>query len=666
MATARALRPRLLPTAAVLVACVGCDSTDQPMAPDSAPPAYAISDAAHEGMPHFFLLPPLVDAPVARGTFDATLAPTVEICALRSSACGEIIASFTKDAGPGGEVITVDREREQYQVDWKTDEFALSDATNYRIVVRVSAVLLGYVDVDVARNASQFKNLNTNEVIGLVDGRTLPIKFRAERGIPGRLAASPSEARVGEGDQLQLRAVVYDLHDEVVAETFRVRWTTSDTDIALVDDTGLLLGKAAGRATVGLSLGSLQALVATVNIFARRLAFVSTRPAPGGVNDIYTVNGLGGDLKLLTGEPGEPYVSNQPAWSPGGTKLAYQYAQRDIVVMNDDGTGKTHLTQNLASQVYLDANPVWSPDGARIAFQRDVIAEKQAEIYVIHQRQPHRAGRCRSRAPCPRERVGETAHDLGRAPRRLPLRRRGFERRGGAWRAVGRAGAHLLDRLRRSRVRRIEVRQRSRPALPHTTTTDEIVRGRLRPDRPPWAACTTTLCRQLGHPDLSRLPAGAPARHGGAFGRRRRRELRRLPPLPLALAEQRVRAACRWPAPSRCSARWAELIPKADWAPRMFRAKTTFEALARDAVEGYFHGVSNCRTRCARAVLGALPARLQGYSAIEVFHEPRRKPDRRSAVADPVPRLQDLAGRATSSPRSTAPAWRTRSRCGCR
>ncbi|MEO7494754.1 MAG: asparagine synthase (glutamine-hydrolyzing), partial [Massilia sp.] len=32
--------------------------------------------------------------------------------------------------------------------------------------------------------------------------------------------------------------------------------------------------------------------------------------------------------------------------------------------------------------------------------------------------------------------------------------------------------------------------------------------------------------------------------------------------------------------------------PKADWAPRMFRAKTTFEALARDLVDGYFHGVS--------------------------------------------------------------------------
>ncbi len=35
-----------------------------------------------------------------------------------------------------------------------------------------------------------------------------------------------------------------------------------------------------------------------------------------------------------------------------------------------------------------------------------------------------------------------------------------------------------------------------------------------------------------------------------------------------------------------------KLYPKADWAPKVFRAKTTFEALARDTVAGYFHGVS--------------------------------------------------------------------------
>ena len=35
--------------------------------------------------------------------------------------------------------------------------------------------------------------------------------------------------------------------------------------------------------------------------------------------------------------------------------------------------------------------------------------------------------------------------------------------------------------------------------------------------------------------------------------------------------------------------RW---YPKLDWAPRVFRGKTTFEALARDPVDAYLHGVS--------------------------------------------------------------------------
>jgi len=62
------------------------------------------------------------------------------------------------------------------------------------------------------------------------------------------------------------------------------------------------------------------------------------------------------------------------------------------------------------------------------------------------------------------------------------------------------------------------------------------------------------------------------------------------------------------------------IYPKADWAPRMFRAKTTFEALARDLVEGYFHGVSIMPDRVrAELFSDGFRARLQGYSAVEVM-----------------------------------------------
>jgi len=70
------------------------------------------------------------------------------------------------------------------------------------------------------------------------------------------------------------------------------------------------------------------------------------------------------------------------------------------------------------------------------------------------------------------------------------------------------------------------------------------------------------------------------------------------------------------------------LYPKADWAPRVFRAKTTFEALARTSVEAYFHSVSVIRNQQReRLYTPAFKALLGGYNAQAVF-------DRHAARAD--------------------------------
>jgi len=64
-----------------------------------------------------------------------------------------------------------------------------------------------------------------------------------------------------------------------------------------------------------------------------------------------------------------------------------------------------------------------------------------------------------------------------------------------------------------------------------------------------------------------------------------------------------------------------QVYPKADWAPRYLRAKTTFEALGRNSVEGYFHGMSIFRDDMRRALFTpAFRAQLAGYNAIEVFN----------------------------------------------
>ncbi|MBI5329080.1 MAG: amidotransferase 1, exosortase A system-associated [Betaproteobacteria bacterium] len=81
------------------------------------------------------------------------------------------------------------------------------------------------------------------------------------------------------------------------------------------------------------------------------------------------------------------------------------------------------------------------------------------------------------------------------------------------------------------------------------------------------------------------------------------------------------------------------VYPKADWAPRVFRAKTTFESLARDSVAGYFHGVS-LLSDAQRASLfhPAFSKRLSGYNAVEVL----RGHDARSPTDDLYGQVQYL------------------------
>ena len=82
-----------------------------------------------------------------------------------------------------------------------------------------------------------------------------------------------------------------------------------------------------------------------------------------------------------------------------------------------------------------------------------------------------------------------------------------------------------------------------------------------------------------------------------------------------------------------------QVYPKADWAPRMFRAKSTFEALARDSVQAYFHGMSILRDPMrARLFTGQFRQRLGGYNAVEVF----RRHAARAETTDPLSLVQYL------------------------
>ena len=64
------------------------------------------------------------------------------------------------------------------------------------------------------------------------------------------------------------------------------------------------------------------------------------------------------------------------------------------------------------------------------------------------------------------------------------------------------------------------------------------------------------------------------------------------------------------------------LYPKADWAPRSLRAKTTFQALAMDSVQAYCHSMSQLREDARRALFSpAFQRSLGDYRALEVFRQ---------------------------------------------
>ena len=81
------------------------------------------------------------------------------------------------------------------------------------------------------------------------------------------------------------------------------------------------------------------------------------------------------------------------------------------------------------------------------------------------------------------------------------------------------------------------------------------------------------------------------------------------------------------------------VYPKADWAPRVFRAKTTFEGISRSSVDAYFHSMSLVRGPMRAELFSAhLKSQLGGYDAREVF----RRHAANAGTDDPLALVQYL------------------------
>jgi asparagine synthase (glutamine-hydrolysing) len=105
------------------------------------------------------------------------------------------------------------------------------------------------------------------------------------------------------------------------------------------------------------------------------------------------------------------------------------------------------------------------------------------------------------------------------------------------------------------------------------------------------------------------------------------------------LMEERMRAALPAGLRQPLFGLLGRVYPKADWAPRVLRAKTTFEGMARSSVQAYFHSVSIFRGAMREQLFSpGMKRELAGYGAEQVFQHHAA----RAGTDDPLALIQYL------------------------
>lgn len=179
----------ILPLTALvaLVALAACGDATAPGARRPAPVALLSDGSRDGGNADFFFLPPVAANPSGHpdfspGQFAGSWRPVVEVCKVSAANLGAGCVGGAVKRYPSS-TIAVASASEHYQVQVDTREAWAVGGETYRfhvIVIGNRPDTLGFVDI--ALLAGSAKNAVSGDLIAMQDGRTIPLKFRIEKG----------------------------------------------------------------------------------------------------------------------------------------------------------------------------------------------------------------------------------------------------------------------------------------------------------------------------------------------------------------------------------------------------------------------------------------------------------------------------------------------------
>lgn len=277
-------------------------------------PVHLTAPSAHHARAttsgHFAFLPPLAPETRPSGQADATLAPVVEICMITAGNCELPFAAVLTTAGIGDDGVRFVAGSGVYMANWHPVRTDGEQA--YRIRVRVGTLILGTIDVRPT-------------------ARTIPVRFRIERGAIGQLAIT-----------------VRNFAASPVVE--------QQTEIYLIREDGsgltrLLAGKRPSWSPDG-----------------QRIAFVRNAdpdpyaPDPGGNIGVISLSDAS-SVVVLPGTEHATFNASAPlVWSPDGMRIAFEADWQIKVVAANGSSPAVTITPQYSN------TPVWSNDGSRILF----------------------------------------------------------------------------------------------------------------------------------------------------------------------------------------------------------------------------------------------------------------------------------------------------------